>query len=215
MAEAARLDELADSLPAPPVEAADVGGDNVNADDGRNGTVSPEAEPPSPSPSDDADPLDKLLSQWDEDQNRNNGAAAPSSDDDIIAALDAADRDAAAQARNEQEFAAAAAALASESAQSALELAQRDYENNQLRQTVGARRVNISKSGGQHQWRMKADLNALVTPVQKDLEAEGLATSLLDFVETQLIAEAVRDPTIEEAFQAKYFQGQTRCARTA
>jgi hypothetical protein len=204
MAEAAtRLDDLADSLPT---AAADVGGDTdvgVGAEPVEHPAET--TEPPPTSSDDGVDPLDRLLRQWDEDQNGNNGAA--SSDDDIIAALDEANRDAAAQARNEQEFAAAQQRYAADSAQSAMALATRDQENAQLRGTVHQLQQTIwAEQQRQHRLQSKADFDALIAPIQKELEAEGLDIPS-NHVETQLLAAAARDSALIEAFESKYFQG--------
>ena len=78
----------------------------------------------------------------------------------------------------------------------------------QLRQTVAELRRRPSRGAvqRQHQARSKADLDALIAPVQKELEAEGLDIPP-DFVETQLMAAGARDPALVEAWESRYFTG--------
>jgi hypothetical protein len=195
MAEAARLDELADTLP-PPVEAADVGGDSVNADDTVNGGAPPESEPPSPSPSDDADPLDQLLRQYD-DQN-GNGAAA--TDDDIIALLE---QDAARQ-QQEQDFQAAQQRFAADSARAATDIAQRDRQNAELQQTVGQLQQAIQQEvWRQHQQRSAADFEKLISSEQAKLaDVAGIDD---DHAKRWMLSEAAQDPELQRAWEAKYY----------
>ena len=166
MAEA--LDELADTL-HPPVQA-DAGGDGVAVAEAPTEADGPAASDSSTSHGDD-DPLGKLLAQWDEEQAGNGAAASGPGDDEIVRLLDEANQNAA----REQEFAAAQQRYAGEAAQAAVDLSQRDYENNQLRQTVAELEgVLRAEQFRQHQARSKADLDALIAPIQKELEAEGL-----------------------------------------
>jgi hypothetical protein len=198
MAEAARLDELADTLP-PPATAADVGGDADAGVAAEPAEARPAAEPPSTSSDDGVDPLDRLLREYDD----RNGNGAAASDDDIIALLD---QDAARQ-QQEQDFQAAQQRFAADSARAATDIAQRDHQVRELEQTVGALQQTIfAEQQRQARQRSKADFDALVAPVQRDLEADGLDI-LPNHVETQLLAAAARDPTLIEAFESRYFQG--------
>jgi hypothetical protein len=202
MAEAARLDDLADSLP-PPV-AAESGGDDVAIVEAPTGADGPAAPDDSTSRGGDADPLDRLFAEYDERNGAGNGAAAPGpTDDDIIELLN---QDAARQ-QQESEFQAAQQRYAGEAAQSSLELARRDHQVRELEQTVGQLQQTIfAEQQRQHRQRSKADFDAMVAPVQRDLEAEGVDVPP-DYVETQLLAAVARNPELIEAHEARYFQG--------
>ena len=190
MAEAARLDELADSLPPP--AAAEASGDDLDIAD----TVTPaEAEPPSSS---EPDPLDRLLSEWDERNGAGNGAAP--SDDDIIAALDAANQ----QAAREQEFQTFQAQAAQQQADASIAAAQRDRQIGELQQTVGQLQQAIAQEvARQHQQRSAADFERLAANEQAKLE--GLHVDE-NHVKRWLLSEAAEDPQLREAWEARYYQ---------
>jgi hypothetical protein len=202
VAEAARLDDLADSLP-PPVEAVDVGGADVGvaAEPVEHPAETPEPpSSPSTSPSDDADPLDRLLAQWDERNGAgNNGAAA--GDDDIVRLLDDANQ----QAAHEQEFAAAQARFANESAQAALDLARSNQQNAELRGTVEQlQRAAAETQWREHQARAFQDFKSITAEAQARIAAD-IPDVEDNFVETHLLAEAARDPELARAFDARYY----------
>jgi hypothetical protein len=201
MAEAARLDDLADSLP-PPAEAADVGGDNVNADDTVNGGAPPEAEPPSPSASDDADPLDRLLAQWDERNGAgNNGAAAGDADADIMQLLEQANSVAAREAEWQAQQQKSAADLTAKD----IDLARSNYEKAELNGTVQQLQNIIQQEQfRQHQAREAAELENLIGAEQAKLEGADVPA---DFARRWILSEASLDPALREAWDSRNFQG--------
>ena len=201
MAEAARLDDLADSLP-PPAEAAAGGGDDVAVAD----TDAP-TETDGPAASDDStsrgdeDPLGRLLAEWDERNGAGNGAAASGpSDDDIVRLLDEANQ----QAAHEQEFAAAQQRYAADSARSAMDIAQRDHQVAELQQTVGQLQNAIAQEvARQHQQRSIADFERLAASEQAKLEGLDVDEN---HVRRWMLAEAAQDPQLREAWDARYYQ---------
>jgi hypothetical protein len=204
MAEAARLDDLADSLPA---AAADVGGDNVNADDSNvTGGAPPESEPlPSTPSSDDLDAFDKFLAEYDQSNGAANGAAADPAgfSPDELARLLGEDPDAAARQQREQEFAAAQQRYAADSARSAMDIAQRDRQVAELRGTVGQLQQTIAaEQFRQHQARAFQDFSRLTAQEQSKLDGLDVPEN---HVETFLLAEAARDPELTRAFEGRYY----------
>ena len=189
----------------PPPVATESGGDDVAIVEAPTGADGPAPSDDSTSHG-DADPLDRLLAEYDERNGAGNGAAASgATDDDIVRLLDEANRDAAAQARNEHEFAAAQQRYTADLAQSAMEIAQRDHQVAELQQTIGSLQQTIwAEQQRQHRLQSKADFDALVAPVQAELEAAGLDIPP-NHVETQLLAAAARDPALIEAFEFEIF----------
>jgi hypothetical protein len=210
MAEAARLDDLADSLPVPPAEAAD-----DNGTKGFNGTAGdaepvehPAETPEPPSSPPEPDALDKLLSEWDERNGAGNGAAADLTsdytDDELAQLLGETNQDAAAQLRNEQEFQAAQQRFAADSARSAMDLARREQENAELRGAVHQLQQAIAaEQFRQHQQRSFEDFKRLTADEQTKLaDIPDIADN---HVETFLLAEAARDPELQRAFEGRYY----------
>jgi hypothetical protein len=186
MPEAALLDDLAGSLPVPPVEAA--GGDDA-IEAPAPAEAPAESEPPSPSPSDDADPLDQLLRQYDD----RNGNGAAASDDDIVAMLDAANQDAAAQQRN-----------ADQQARSAIDIAQRDRMLAEREQTVAQlQQVIAQEQFRQHQQRSLQDFERLVTGEQAKLENLDVDEN---HVKRWMLSEAAQDSELQRAWEGKYYE---------
>jgi ribosomal protein L22 len=215
MPEAARLDDLADSLP-PPVEAAGVGGDNVLADDNVNGGAPPESEPlPSTPSSDDLDAFDKFLAEY--DQNTGVAAADPADfSPDELARLLGEDPDAAARQQHEQNFAAEQQRYADQQARSALDVAQRDRQVAELRGTVEQLQQTIAaEQFRQHQARAFQDFSRLTAQEQSKLS--DIPDIADNHVETFLLAEAARDPELARAFEGRYYQppGPVERARVA
>jgi hypothetical protein len=207
MAEAARLDDLADTLP---VEAADVGGDNVNlaADDSVNGGAPPESEPlPSTPSSDDLDAFDKFLAEYDQNNGAGNGAAVDPAgfSPDELARLLGEDPDAAARQRHEQEWAAQQQQTADQQARSAMALAQRDRELGELRGTVEQlQRAAAETQWREHQARAFQDFKSITAEAQARIAAD-IPDVEDDYVETRLLAEAARDLELTRAFDARYY----------
>jgi hypothetical protein len=203
MAEAARLDDLADSLP-PPVEV-DTGGDDV-------GIADTMAEAPEPPPSPEPDALDRLLSTYDEGvgNGAGNGDASSSggfTDDELAAFLNGDNPDAAAAQQREQEFAVAQQRYANDSAQSAVDIAQRDRALAEAQQTIGSLQNAIQQEvWRQHQARSAADFEKLVSSEQAKLaDVAGIDD---DHAKRWLLSEAAQDPRLGEAWEVSQFYQQ-------
>ena len=198
MAEAARLDELADSLPVQPAEAVDVGGADVGVA-AEPAEARPVAEPPSISSDDDVDPLDRLLAQWDAEQKAGNGAAA-SGDDDIIELLN---QDAARQ-QYDQELAAAQRYANELAAHSAMEIARRDQQVAELNQTVGQlQNVIAQEQWRQHQLQSRDAFEKVVAAEQAKLaDVPGIDE---DHARRWLLSEAAQDPRLGEVWEISRF----------
>jgi hypothetical protein len=194
---AARLDELADSLP-PPAEVADVGGDvGVAAEPVEHPAETP--EPPSTSSDDGVDPLDRLLREYD-DRNGGNSGTDATADDDIIAALDAANQ----QAAREQEFQTFQAQTAQQQADASIAAAQRDRQLAEAQQTIGSlQSVIAAELQRQHQARSLEDFKRLTADEQAKLDGLDVPDN---HVETFLLAEAARDPELQRAWEGKYYE---------
>ena len=162
-------------------------------------------------PSSEPDPLDRLLAEYDERNGAGNGAAADPAGytpDELARLLDLDGQEAAREAARLQ--------TSSRPNESVLRPSRRSRQwilpdvsekMLQLRGTVHALQQTIfAEQQRQARRRSKADFDALVAPVQRDLEADGLDIPP-NHVETHLLAAAARDPTLIEAFKSRYFQG--------
>jgi hypothetical protein len=191
MAEAARLDDLADSLP-PPAAAPDVGEADVGV---AAEPVEHPAETPEPPSSDDLDAFDKFLAEYDQ----SNGAACQG-DNDIAALLEQE----AARQQSEQALADAQQRFAGDAARSAVDIAQRDRALAEAQQTIGSLQNAIAQEQfRQHQARSLEDFKRLTADEQSKLDGLDVPDN---HVETFLLAEAARDPELQRAWEAKYYE---------
>lgn len=203
MAEALREWDEPEAAPV----AAEAGGDDVAV------AEAPAEAPVPPSSPSEPDPLDKLLSAYDEGvgNGAGNGASADLtadfSADELARLLGEAGQDEATRRQRDLEWQKFQQQTAQQEADASIAVAQRDRQIGELQQTVGElQNVLWQEQQRQHRQRSKADFDALIAPVQAELEAEGLDIPP-DYVETQLIAAGARDPALIEAWESRYFEG--------
>jgi hypothetical protein len=212
MAEAARLDDLADSLP-PPVAAEAGDGDDV-------GIADTTAEAPEPSsPPSEPDPLDRLLSEYDERNGAGNGGAADLTaeytPDELAQLLGDANQEAVARQQRELEWQAFQQQTADQQARSAIEISRRDQQLGELQQTVGQlQNVIAQEQWRQHQQRSNEDFERLAASEQAKLEGLDVDEN---HVKRWLLSEGAQDPNLVAAWEAKYYQppGPVERARVA
>jgi hypothetical protein len=205
--------------PAAPPAATESGGDDVAIVEAPAEADGP-AAPDNSTSRGDEDPLDRLLTEYDERNGAGNGAAADLTsdytDDELARLLGDANQEAVVRQQREQEWQAFQQQTADQQARSAIEIAQRDRQLGELQQTVGQlQNVIAQEQFRQHQARSAADFERLVAAEQAKLaDVAGIDE---DHTKRWMLSEAAQDPLLQAAWEAKYYQppGPVERARVA